>query len=106
MEAVNFARSISQYAAQGIAVLGVSTDTPESHKRFAQKYSLPFSLLADTGGTVTRAYGVANKPDEASVRARRVSFMIDDNGRIEKIWDPVSAPVHNEEVLAYLSRLV
>ena len=86
-------------------MLGCSTDTVESHKRFAQKYSLPFTLLADPDGTVTRAYGVANDPEAKNVRARRVSFLIDDEGRIEKIWDPVSAPIHNEQVLAYLSKL-
>ena len=86
-------------------MLGISTDTPESHRRFAEKYSLPFPLLADTDQVVTRLYGVANHPDERQVRARRVSFLIDAEGIIEKIWDPVSAPIHNEEVLAYLSAL-
>ncbi len=90
----------------GIAVLGVSTDTVESHKRFAQKYSLPFPLLADTDGAVTKAYDVVQNPDAEHVRARRVSFMIDEEGNIEKIWDPVSAPIHNEEVLSYLAKLV
>ncbi len=106
LEAVNFARSIDHYAAQRITVLGISTDTIESHQRFAEKYSLPFPLLADTNGAVTRLYGVANNPDADHLRARRVTFLIDEEGIIEKIWDPVSAPDHNEEVLAYLCKLV
>jgi len=106
LEAVSFARSMDQYLAQGITVLGVSTDTPQSHAKFATKFSLPFPLLADTDGSVTRAYGVAAYPDSAETRARRVTFLIDEHGTIEKIWDPVSAPTHNEDVLSYLSKLV
>jgi peroxiredoxin Q/BCP len=105
LEAVSFARSLDQYVAQGIAVLGVSTDTPQSHVKFAKKFSLPFPLLSDADGSVTRAYGAAAHPDLAETRARRVTFLIDEDGRIEKIWDPVSAPTHNEEVLHYFSRL-
>jgi thioredoxin-dependent peroxiredoxin len=94
---------MDQYVAQGIAVLGVSADSQRSHKFFAQKYKLPFPLLADTEGTVIRAYDVASDGQAAHPRARRVTFLIDGSGKIEKIWDPVSAPVHNKEVLEFLS---
>ena len=83
-------------------MLGVSTDTVESHLKFARKYSLPFPLLSDVGGKISQAYGVAKLTSKGEVRARRVSFIIDQDGKIEKLWDPVKADEHNEQVLTYL----
>jgi thioredoxin-dependent peroxiredoxin len=86
-------------------VLGISTDTQASHKAFARKYSLPYPLLADTEGEMSLAYGTLKSPEPHLMRARRVSFLINEEGMIEKIWDPVSAAVHNEEVLSYLAHV-
>ncbi len=85
-------------------MLGVSTDTVESHAKFVRKFSLPFPLLADTTGEVCKLYGVAKLTSKGDIRARRVTFYIDENGKIEKIWDPVKADVHNEQVLSYLRK--
>ena len=83
-------------------MLGVSTDSPESHLKFIRKFSLPFLLLADTEAEVCRLYGVDRETSTGKIRARRVSFFIDETGKIEKIWDPVIAKEHNEQVLTYL----
>ena len=83
-------------------MLGLSTDSIESHQKFAKKFSLPFPLLADTEGAVCQLYGAAKEPSKERIKARRVTFLIDRNGTIEKIWDPVKASEHNDQVLNYL----
>ena len=85
-----------------MAVLGASTDSIESHLKFANKFGIPFPLLADTDGRICRLYGVARTTAKGIVRARRVSFLIDKSGKIEVIWDPVKAAEHNTQVLEYL----
>ena len=95
-------KSLPEYEAHEVAVLGVSTDSIQSHLKFARKFAIPFPLLADTDATVCRLYGVAKITSQGTNRARRVSFLIDKNGKIEKIWDPVKASEHNEQVLTYL----
>jgi peroxiredoxin Q/BCP len=87
-------------------VLGISTDSTESHRRFAEKLSLPYPLLSDTDARMCQDYGVEKRTTLGDLRARRVSFLLDDDGTIEKIWDPVSAEIHNEQVLGYLGTRV
>lgn len=94
--------SLKEYEARGVAVLGVSTDSTNSHAKFARKFGIPFPLLADTDATVCQLYGVAKITSKGTIRARRVSFFINENGKMEKIWDPVKASTHNEQVLDYL----
>jgi len=101
-EACNFAESHKDYLRRGVIILGVSTDSSKSHEKFAAKYNLPFPLLADTDAEVTRAYGALKSFVPLVKKSRRVSFLINGTGKIVKIWDPVSAKVHNEEVLSYL----
>lgn len=102
MEAVNFAHSLGEYEERGVIVLGLSTDSIQSHAKFARKYDLPFPLLADPEAVVCQLYGVAKLTSKGTIRARRVTFLIDDKGRIEKLWDPVRADEHNEQVLRYI----
>ena len=102
MEAVNFAHSLREYEQRGVVVLGLSTDSIESHQKFANKFALPFPLLADTEAVVCQLYGAAKVASKGTLRARRVTILIDANGKIEKIWDPVKASDHNEQVLRYL----
>ena len=83
-------------------MLGVSTDTIQSHAKFAGKFSLTFPLLADEQRTVVQLYGVAKLTSKGDIRARRVTFLIDEDGKIEKIWDPVKADEHNEQVMSFL----
>jgi thioredoxin-dependent peroxiredoxin len=102
VEAVNFAHSLKEYEQRGVVVLGLSTDSTDSHLKFAHKFSLPFPLLADTEAVVCQLYGVAKVTSKGNIRARRVTILIDENGKIEKIWDPVKADEHNGQVLRYL----
>jgi thioredoxin-dependent peroxiredoxin len=87
------------------AVLGISTDTEKSHKKFEEKFSLPFPLLADTLKTVVKAYGVwAPKKfmGREFLGTLRTSFLINPEGIIVKVYEKVKPPVHAEEVLADL----
>lgn len=85
-------------------VVGISVDNTESHARFATKYHLPFSLLADTQGVVATRYGVLIKFGPWQF-ARRVSFIIAPDGRIAHIFSKVKPARHSEEVVQILRAL-
>ena len=95
-------------AAKGAAILGVSTQGEESHRAFTKKFSLNFPLLADVDGTVGRAYGVLGGPGlisklkSAAGMADRVTFVIDEKGKIAHVIDKPDVANHAEEVLALL----
>jgi thioredoxin-dependent peroxiredoxin len=97
-----------EIAAKGAAVLGVSTQAEDSHRRFTEKYRLNFPLLADTDGAVGRAYGTLGGPGllsklkSAAGMADRVTFVIDEKGRIAHVIDRPDVANHAEEVLALL----
>ncbi len=80
-------------------ILGVSVDDVESHKKFTEKFNLPFALVADVDKKITQTYGVLS---EKAPMARRVTFLIDEKGNIEKIFDPVKAAEHPGEILVAL----
>jgi peroxiredoxin Q/BCP len=98
----------AQLAAKGAAVLGVSTQDERSHQAFTRKYHLNFPLLADTEGTVGRAYGtlggsgVVDRIKTAVGMAKRVTFIIDERGRIAHVIDKPDVANHAAEVLALL----
>jgi thioredoxin-dependent peroxiredoxin len=83
----------------GAVVLGVSTDDSTSHVAFAEKYKLPFLLLPDTSGAIAKAYGV---PIRLGM-AKRVTFVIDREGKITKVFPDVNPVGHANEILAALS---
>lgn len=89
-------------------VLGISTDSVESHKKFSQKHSLPFTLLADANKEVVKAYGVY-KPKKflgkEFLGTQRNSFLIDGDGKIAKIYEKVKPALHAKEVLRDLVNL-
>jgi thioredoxin-dependent peroxiredoxin len=95
-------------AAKGAAILGVSTQDEASHRKFTEKYKLNFPLLADTDGAVGRAYGTIGgaglmaKLKSAAGMADRVTFVIDEKGRIAHVIDHPDTANHAEEVLALL----
>jgi thioredoxin-dependent peroxiredoxin len=95
-------------AAKGAAILGVSTQNEASHQKFTEKYKLNFPLLADTEGSVGRAYGVIGGPGilsklkSAAGMADRVTFVIDEKGKIAHVIDKPDVANHAEEVLALL----
>jgi thioredoxin-dependent peroxiredoxin len=80
---------------QGAEVLGVSVDSTASHQKFTDKFHLPFPLLADTEKSVSKAYGVLNEKGTS----RRVTFLIDEHGKILKTFDPVKPAEHTQEIL-------
>ena len=93
---------------KGAAILGVSTQDEASHEKFTAKYNLNFPLLADKGGAVAKAYGAMGGGGLLSVAkslagiADRVTFIIDEDGRIAQIIDSPHTANHAEEVLALL----
>jgi peroxiredoxin Q/BCP len=98
----------AEISAKGAAILGVSTQGEESHRKFTEKFRLNFPLLADTEGAVGRAYGtlggsgLLSKLKSAAGMADRVTFVIDGNGRIAHVIDRPDVARHAEEVLALL----
>ncbi|MBI5949797.1 MAG: thioredoxin-dependent thiol peroxidase [Chloroflexi bacterium] len=104
-EACSFRDQEAAIAAAGARVLGVSGDSVASHGKFAAKYSLPFSLLADAGNAVARAYG-AFGPKSMYGRSYegvlRSTFVIDPGGRVAHAWTTVKVATHGADVLAWL----
>ena len=101
-EACNFRDDYSAYVNADLVVLGVSPDTPKSHAKFKEKYSLPFSLLADDEHKICDLYGVWG-PKKFMGRGyegvMRTTFLIDSNGRIAKVFENVRPAEHSAEVL-------
>ena len=104
-EACEFRDNIFAYDEIGAVILGVSLDDVESHAAFAEKYSLPFSILADTEKTTAKAYGVYTKI-VAFEMAKRETFLINPDGVIVKHYPKVNPDKHSEEVLADLRELI
>ena len=89
-------------------VLGVSVDSVRSHGKFAEKYQLPFTLLADEKKEVVRKYGVWGKKKFMGREYEgtlRTSFLIDPQGKIAKIYEDVKPEIHAEEVIKDLKKL-
>jgi peroxiredoxin Q/BCP len=101
-EACSFRDASSVYEGEGIKVLGVSLDDEQSHQQFAEKYKLPFTLLADTDHAVSDAYGVYGEQtwgDKKFMGVARKTFLIDKEGKIKKVFDKVNVEQHANEVL-------
>jgi peroxiredoxin Q/BCP len=101
-EACSLRDGHSELKAAGAVVLGVSSDDVKSHEAFAAKYRLPFSLLADPGKTIIKDYGVKMF---GLNYAKRVTFVIDRQGVIRKIFWEVKPAGHDQEVLAAVKNL-
>jgi peroxiredoxin Q/BCP len=102
-EACSFRDSSDAYEREGVKVLGVSLDDEASHRKFAEKYRLPFTLLADTDHAVADLYGVYGERTFAGrsyMGLARKTFVIDREGRVKKIFDKVDVERHADEVLA------
>jgi thioredoxin-dependent peroxiredoxin len=103
-EACNFRDDISRITALGANVVGVSLDDSKSHARFAEKFKLPFPLLADTGGEVARSYGSLTSLGPIKF-AKRHSFIIRPDGRIAKIYRDVNPDTHSRDIQKDLKAL-
>lgn len=105
IEACNFRDQFKDFGEIGAVVLGVSTDSIESHKRFAKKFDLPFTLLADPTKEVVGPYGVFGEKKfmgKTYMGTKRTSFLIDPEGNIRKVYENVKPEVHAAEVIADL----
>jgi thioredoxin-dependent peroxiredoxin len=100
-EACAFRDAWDRLQSTGAIVIGVSTDDVESHARFAQEHELPFPLLSDPDGNVLERYGVPS----AMGMAARVTFVIDRDRRIARVFPDVDPAVHVDEVLTVLNAL-
>ncbi len=107
-EACNFRDEYSAYVDADVVILGVSPDSPSSHAKFKEKYSIPFPLLADVGHKVCDQYGVwgpKNFMGREYEGVLRTTFLVDANGRIAKVFENVKPAEHSTEVLAALNKL-
>ena len=102
-EACSFRDSFADFKKQGIEVLGVSTDSAASHQKFTAKYKLPFTLLADTDHSIADAYGVYGEKKfmgRTYMGVKRITYLIDEKGKIKKVFEKVKPDEHANEVLA------
>jgi peroxiredoxin Q/BCP len=105
-EACGFRDAYAAYQAQGVVVLGVSTDDAKSHGKFAAKYALPFPLLIDEGGEVASRfgiYGLKKFMGKEYMGITRSTFILGPEGTLERIYLKVKAETHAETVLADLA---
>lgn len=101
-EACGFRDYYTYYQDKEIVILGVSMDSQESHKKFSEKYGLPFTLLCDSEGKVSKLYGVYQKKKMYGKEfwgIKRTTFLIDKKGKIQKVWDKVDVTAHHRDVL-------
>ncbi len=101
-EACAFRDAFGKFKRRGIEVLGVSLDSEASHKKFAAKFDLPFRLLADTDKAISEAYGTYGEKKfmgRKYMGNHRMTFLIDEKGKIKRIFDKVKPDEHAEEVL-------
>lgn len=107
-EACSFRDANQVMLQRGIVVLGVSADDIASHQKFAEKYGLPFTLLADTDKTVSQLYGVWKEKGmfgKKYMGINRETFLIDKEGIVRKAWHKVKADGHAQEVLKTIEAL-
>lgn len=107
-EACSFRDGFAKFKRAGIEVIGVSVDSVKKHAKFVEKYSLPFTLLADEDKKIVEAYGVWGKKKfmgREYMGTNRVSYLIDPKGKIAKVYDKVKPDEHADEVLADVKEL-
>ena len=104
-EACNFRDNIYAFKAIGASVVGISVDNVESHKEFASKYKLPFTILADESGDTAEAYGVLRDWKLMKIASRQ-SFLVDPDGVVAKHYEDVDPETHTQDVLADLEALM
>ena len=104
-QACAFAGLYGEFARKGVVVIGISKDSEGSHRKFAEKYNLPFVLLADPELQAIKAYGVWQEKKlygKVSFGVVRTSFIIDADGKIEAVMPKVKPDTNAAEILAML----
>lgn len=108
-EACDFKSSFEKLTTKNCVIIGISKDSVTSHEKFSQKYGLPFYLGSDPEGKILEEYGVLV---EKKLYGRsykgidRSTFLIDENGQVEKVWRSVKVNNHVEEVLKCLTPMM
>ena len=106
-EASQFRDLLPQFERKKARIVGVSRDSVASHQKFKEKYSLPFELLSDVDSKLCDAFGVIVEKSNYGKTyqgIQRSTFVVDANGKIEKVWPKVTADGHAAEVLEYVSK--
>ena len=103
LEAHNFQRDLAEYEKRNAVILGVSVDSPDSHKQFCVKEGLSFKLLADTDHVVSKDYGTLTVV--GFTHAARNTFLISPDGKIARVFEDVKPAEHSAQVLAALTEL-
>lgn len=104
-EACEFRDDYDQYGKAGVVILGVSPDSPKSHKKFKEKYNLPFTLISDENHSVCELYEVWGKKSmygKEYYGVLRTSFLIDGDGKLLEIFENVKPKGHSAKVLSAL----
>lgn len=102
-QAQAFSRTNDEFVNAGAVVIGISKDSEKSHQRFAEKYELPFILLSDPELKAIKDYDVWQEKKlygKVSMGVVRTTYLIDENGIIEKVWEKAKPDTNADEVLA------
>ena len=101
-EAAEFARDYKKFKSSDIEIIGISPDDVDSHKKFGEKMEVPFILLADTEKDIAKKFGVWGKKQfmgREYMGVNRTTFLVDEKGKILKVFEKVKAVGHAQEVL-------
>ena len=104
-QACAFKGAYEGFLSKGVVVIGISKDSIDSHRKFAEKYDLPFILLADPEKDAIEKYGVLKEKTlygKTSLGVVRTTFIIDEEGKIEKIMEKVKPDTNAEEILSFI----
>lgn len=107
-EACQFRDSFPSFKKLNAAILGISPDSVKSHKKFAEKYNLSFSLLSDENKSVIEKYDVWKEKSmygRKYMGVERTTFIIDSKGKIREIFNKVKVPDHDKQILATLKEM-
>jgi peroxiredoxin Q/BCP len=107
-EACAFQSDLAEYDRRNAVVIGVSTDDARTHERFRDKHGLQFTLLTDADHQTAESYGVWQEKNMYGRKVwgiKRSTFLIDERGRIARVFDKVSPAEHSREVLQALDEL-
>ena len=104
-QACNLKDNFNELSRKGYQIIGVSSDSIKSHKKFEEKYSLPFDLISDEEGSLCESFGTWKEKKNYGrtyMGIERSTFIIDEEGKIIKIWRKVRVNGHVEEVLDFI----
>lgn len=108
VESCSFRDNLPRFKGTDAVILGISPDDVESHRRFREKFALPYELVADEGHRIAEAYGVWGEKSmfgRTFFGNRRTTFLVDRDGRIARVFEKVKPDGHAEEVAAAVRSL-